>query len=399
MQAVGKLPLRRAGLVLAITSTLVGIAWILVSRSTRISSDSVFADAMKAVDERDVQHVQDAIKLLQSDSQRESELTLLRGARSLLLDRPDLALREFADVAPTGQLKIPLLILTGEALYRVGQLPEAEECLQRAIVDAPDNAHAHRWLATVYYDLGSLDRALFHLEAVSRIVPKDFRPHRMRGVIYKDFGEDDLALKAFQQAADLTILPSDQAEVLVSLASVQMVLKEFEAALKSLQRCHDSASVLSAKAECWWNLGDQDQAEKLLSQAENLGTVPARGRRLVARMLIEKQKPAEAITILQKVLSDDASDDESEYLLAMSYRLLNDDVKYNQHLQHSEKLKALKLELTSLSQKAMEQPDNSQVREEMAVVCDQLGLPQMAKLWRSAAAACNRKSTNESVTP
>lgn len=384
---------------LATSSTVVGIGWILICRSSSNSSDAIFADAMQAVDERDVQHVQDAIKLLQHDPQRESELTLLRGARSLLLDRPDLALREFADVAPTGQLRIPLLILTGEALYRVGQLPEAETCLQQAIVEAPENAHAHRWMATVYYDLGSLDRALFHLEAVSRIEPKDFRPHRMRGVIYNDFGEDDLALNAFQQAADLTILPSDQSDVLVSLASVHIARKEFQAALESLERCQDSASVLSAKAECWWNLGDPDQADKLLLQGESLGAVPATGRRLQARMLIEKQRPAEAIAVLQKVLSDDASDDESEYLLAMSYRLLSDDVRYSQHLQHSEKLKALKLELSSLSQQAMEQPDNSQVREEMAVVCDQLGLPQMAKLWRSAAAACNRKSAIESVTP
>lgn len=375
------------------------MGWIAVRHFNRISTDEVLLDAIQALDDRDVQRVQDAIKLLQDDPQCESEVQFLRGARSLLLDRPDLALREFADLAPTGPFRISLLIMTGEALYRVGQLPEAENCLQQAIADAPENGHAHRWLATVYYDLGSMDRALFHLEALSRIDPGDLRPHRMRGVIYNDFGEYERAEVAFQKAVDLAVLPSDQSNVLVSLATVQMARKEFQAALQSLERCQDSATVLSAKAECFWNLGDPVQAEKQLSRAGNLGTVPASGRRLQARMLIEKQKPTQAIAILQEVLSQDVADDESEYLLAMVWRLLSDDVKYNQHLQNSEKLKALKVELTALSQKAMEQPDNSQVREEMAVVCDQLGLGKMAKLWRSAAAACNRKPANESVAP
>jgi tetratricopeptide (TPR) repeat protein len=324
---------------------------------------------------------------------------MLRGARSLFLNRPDLALKQFAKVTPTGPIRLPMLILAGEALYRVGQLPEAENCLQQAIIDAPDNIHAQRWLATVYYDLGRMDRALFYLNEVSRIEPRDFRPHRMRGVIYNDFREYDLALKAFQQSADLAVLPSDQMQVLVSLASVYIARKEFQNAMRELDRCGDSAIVLATKAECCWNLGDPDQAEILLSQAEGLGAVPAAGRRLQGRILIEKQKPAEAIAVLQKVRSDDPSDDECEYLLAMSYRLLNDNAKYKEHLQQSEKLKALKLELTSLSQMAMDQPSNSQVREKMAEVCDQLGLPQMAKLWRTAAAACMRNPGHDITNP
>ena len=399
MQSSGKTARRCAGLVLAIVTALAGICWILTGHSNSNSSEAVFAAAIHAVEARDVQQVQDAIMLLKSDPQRESECTLLRGARSLLLDRPDVALREFADLTPTGPLRIPLLILTGEALYRVGHLQEAEKCLQQAIVDAPENSNAHRWMATVYYDLGRLDLALFHLEAVSRIEPGDFRPHRMRGVIYNDFGEYDSALRAFQQAAGLAIAPPDQSEVLVSLATVHIARKEFPLAIQALERCEDSVSVVSLRAECLWNLGDTDQAETQLSQAESLGIVPERGRRLQARILIEKQKPGEAIALLEKILSNDKSDDESEYLLAMAYRLLNDDVRYKQHLQRCEEIKELKLKLTSLSQTAMQQPNNSQVRREIADVCEQLGLQKMAELWRTAAVACSQPSSKETVTP
>ena len=399
MQRVANFATKSTAVLLASATTAVAFLWMLFGHSTDLPSANSFADTIKAVDERDVRLVEDTINQLKSDPLREPELTMLRGARSLFRDRPDLALKQFAKVTPTGPIRLPVLILAGEALYRVGQLPEAENCLQQALVDAPDNISAQRWLATVYYDLGRMDRALFHLNEVSRIEPRDFRPHRMRGVIYNDFREYDLALKAFQQAADLAVLPSDQMQVFVSLASVYIARKEFQNAMRELDRCPDSAIVLATKAECCWNLGDPGQAEALLSQAKGLGTVPAAGRRLQGRILMEKQKPAEAIAVLQKVRSDDPSDDECEYLLAMSYRLLKDNAKYNEHLQQSEKLKALKLELTSLSQIAMDQPSNWQVRERMAEVCDQLGLPQMAKLWRTAAAACMRNSGHEITNP
>lgn len=399
MLTIGKSETLRKGVLVAIIAAVISIGGMLTWHSRSLSSEAIFAEALKAVDERDVQKVQDAITLLKHDPRRESELTLLRGARSLLLNRPDLALKEFSEVDPTGQLRIPLLLLTGEALYRVDQFLESERCLQQASSEAPDNANAHRWLATVHYDLGRLDLAIFHLEAVSRIEPKDFRPHRMRGVIYHDFGEDELALKALQQAADLAVAPRDQSEVLVTLAAVHIRRKEFQAALQLLERCQQSSNVLTVQAECLWNLGDSTSAEEKLSQAETLGTMPVSGQRLRARMLIEKQMPSEAIIVLQKVLMDDASDDESEYLLAMSYRLLKDNLRYSQHLQRSEELKKLKLKLTSLSQTAIKEPENPQVRNEIAVVCDQLGMPRMAKVWRSAAAACNPNSEKDSETP
>ncbi len=398
MFVVHKRQLKRLLLLLPLV-VATGFVWLYYLQPLIISSEVVLAEALKAVNDRDTVQIQMAIRRLQRDGKFESQVIFLRGARALFMDRPDLALREFKAIEPKGKLRIPLLILTGEALYRTADLQSAERCLLRATEEDPHNANAHRWLATAYYDLGTVDKALMHLRQVSEIEPHDFRPHRMRGIIYREFGQVEEAMNAFSKAAELAAAPDDLTEILVSLASVQMVAREFQTALDSLQRCQDTSSVLAARAECWWSLGDPQRAAQELALCEKLGDVPAQGRRLRARMFIEEQKADRAIAILHNLLENDASDDEAEYLLAMAYRLTNDVANSTQHLQKSESLKSLKVELTTLSQRAMLHPDDAVVRDELARVCDKLAMPQMAHVWRTAAAACRNVPVSQKEFP
>jgi hypothetical protein len=67
-------------------------------------------------------------------------------------------------------------------------------------------------------------------------------------------------------------------------------------------------------------------------------------------------------------------------------------------ISRSEEVKALKLKLTELSQLAMREAENADVREEMAVICENLGMKEMAQLWQTAAAACRASSPEEIST-
>lgn len=391
---------RFPAILLGIIATLLFIViYVVVGKSRAALERNALSTAMTAIDARDAEQLQSAINVLKDHEDLKYELTLFRGARSLFLGRPDLALAEFARVSPDGSDRILLLTLTGEALYRQGDFSAAESCLQQAVVESPDNANAHRWLATIYYDLGAMDRALLHLQEVARVVPDDYRPHHMRGVIYKEFGENAAGVKSFEAAARLATLPSERTNVLVALASVQMTRKDFHAAMLALKKCEVTAEVLSMQAECLWNQGDPSAASETLDRAESLGAVPISGRRLRSRMLIEDGKPIEATEILIQILSSDASDDEAEYLLANSYKFAGDQENYTLHLERSESLKGLKVELTALSQTAMENPEDSAVREQLATVCDKLGMSHMAKIWRTAAVAAQKKAASESVIP
>lgn len=379
-----------------------GLAWFLAIvflRSGVDDSKDIVDRSLMAIQRRDLDDIQAAIKEVQRDDGRQSELTVLLGVRYLVLDRPAAALDEFSTVSPTGRLRLPLLTATGEALYRVGQLQDAERCLRQAVMEAPDNEDVHRWLAIIYYDLGRTDGALYHLNTLSRVAPGDFRPHRMRGVIHQDLGNHQGAISAFQRAAALTANPVHLTEILLPLALSQMSLKKYQKAVQTLQRCQPTVAALSARADCAWNLGEPQQAEQLLARAESAGPLQGAGKRLRARMLLERGTPEVAVSILKKLTAEDAADSEAEYLLALAYQQLGERSLSRQHQKRSEEVKALKLKLTKLSQQAMHEPGSAVVREEMAVVCDNLGMKEMAQLWRTAAASCRAFSAEEISTP
>ena len=95
--------------------------------------------------------------------------------------------------------------------------------------------------------------------------------------------------------------------------------------------------------------------------------------------------------MLESLIASDPSEDEAEYLLALLFRQLKDESQYQVHLARSESIKALKTQLTELSQQAMHDPANAEVRDQLAALCDQLGLKPLAAVWRTAAASCRRR--------
>lgn len=382
-------PVRRrlaAGILMGALLLAGGLAWW---GNARLQGDP-FSAGLAAYDVRDRRAVQAALDKLESDTSRVAEIQLLKGARNLLAGHPETALAQFARLDPDGPLRVPLLLMTSEALYRTGQLAEAEVCLRKIVADHPDHAGAHRWLATIYYDLGRLDETLLHLQEVSRVEPGDFRPHYMLGTVYQDFGLHELAIGELAQALQLAGEVAATEEIRTVLAASQIALKQFDEALKTLQRCPRTVAVLALEADCRWQSGQTETATSLLRDAAELGPLPPSARRLQARMDIEAGNLPEARKLLESLVQTDPADNEAEYLLALVFQQLRDPGEYQRHLDRSEQIKALKTELTQLSQKAIDEPMNADVREQLAVACDRLGQKQLAEVWRTAATACRR---------
>ena len=351
----------------------------------------LFERGLRGIRDRDTAEVNRAIAGLKTVENFQDHAQLLRGAIEVLSDQPAAALREFAPLNPEGPLRAPLLLLTGEALYRMGQLAEAEECLVQAIHDHPDDVDALRWLATVSYDLGEIDQTIQTLHEVSRVAPTDYRPYHMQGVIYREFGEHLKAIPVLVRALELASQPAAQTEIRQMLAASQAALKQFDAALLTLHDCPESPESLSLAADCLWQSGQLKAAEEQLAQAEALGELPSAARKLKARMRLEKNDLDGASELLESSLKSNSLDDETHYLLALVCRRRKDEPGYQVHNEQSESIKALKDKLTLLSQKAMEEPLNAAVRHQLATICDQLELKPMAQVWRTAAANCQKR--------
>ena len=57
-----------------------------------------------------------------------------------------------------------------------------------------------------------------------------------------------------------------------------------------------------------------------------------------------------------------------------------------------EELRADLDRITALSREAMEKPWDADVRVRLAELCDRMGKPELAAMWRNAAAACRRRA-------
>ena len=211
----------------------------------------------------------------------------------------------------------------------------------------------------------------------------------MQGAIYRDFGEHQKAITELERALELGA--QNPHEIRPLLASSQMSLKQFDAALATLQECPETTLTLSLKADCLWQSGQSSAARETLDQAESLGKLPASGRRLKARILIEQNELPAARQLLESLVASDPGDDEAQYQLALVFRQLKDEPAYQAHLARSESIKSLKTQLTALSEQAMKEPSNTEIRDRLAAICEQLGLQPMAQVWRTAAASCRRR--------
>lgn len=378
-----------------------GLQWRTPTPPQLVSPDEFFQQGLRGIRARDAEEIHRALAGLEASSDLPDRVQLLQGALNLLSGNPQVALQDFAQLDPHGPLRDPLLTLTGEALYRVGKLDDAQHCLQQAVQDTPDNVDALRWLATVCYDLGDIDQTLQLLREVSRVAPQDDRPHHMQGAIYRDFGKHQDAITELRRALELGARNANEIRPL--LASSQISLKQFDAALVTLQECPETTMTLSLKADCQWQSGQSNEARETLAQAELLGKLPASGQRLQARILVEENELHAARQLLDSLIASDPGDDEASYQLALVFRQLKDEPAYQAQLARSESIKALKNRLTELSEQAMKEPSHAEIRDQLAVICDQLGLQPMAQVWRTAAASCRRQQSSaaplEQTTP
>jgi len=368
---------------LLVTSSIgIYVAW-----QTDAGVDVSTSEVVKIVESNDLIRAEILLRDYPADAKVTDSLVLLRGYRALAAGRPDDALRYFRYLKPEGELRASVLRCTGETLYKTGQLGEAEGCFRRILQESPTDPQAHRWMAAIHYDLGRMDASLLHLRQLSNLAPEDGRPHFMRGVIYHDFGQLSLALPALTTSLSLTKTSQEVTQVRTLLAQVQMELKDFSAAIVTLAGLPESVEKKAMLAECFWNQGKTEEASKLISGVDSIG-LPARGQLLQARISLESGDTEESLSLLKSLILQDRSSEESEYLIAMVYQQRGEQQLYQEHLQRSEEIKALKTRLTELSSRAMAAQYDADVRLEMAAVCENLGMQRMADVWRQAAAAC-----------
>jgi predicted Zn-dependent protease len=226
-----------------------------------------------------------------------------------------------------------------------------------------------------------------------RLAPGDFTAYHLRAVIRLDAERFADAAEAFREALARDPPAKIRPALVRGLVQSLTGQHEYEAALAaaaeaSLHPLPPDAARLALEAECRWSLGQVEQARELLDQAAQIDPAEPRVPQLRARLLVEAGRAADAVPLLEDVLARDPHDFESRYRLSLAFRRLGQTDRADEEMHRMQESRALRRRLTDLSDLAVAEPRNAQVRDELAGICEELGKPDLARLYRQAAEAC-----------
>lgn len=367
---------------------------------SRATPDEMFATGMAALERSDWPAALRAADQLRRHPDHADQEQLLRGLHALKNNHPKTALQELDLITnPKGALREPALLAAGEALYHLGRLAEADRLFLTVASEHPGHLDSHRWLAAIAYDLSDMTRALDELGIVSRLTPTDHRPYILKGQIHADFEQYREAIEAYSQAVQRHPPEDVLAEMLPRLARCQMQTRDYAGALKTLSQASPSAKALSLEAECHLSLGNEAQAQARLAEARKLDPTDLEALRLFGRMELDAGRPQAALEPLRAVVKRDPQDHESRHHLAQALRLTGQIPAAEAEARASARLVSLKLDMAKLNVEAIEHPQDDKVRDRLAAVCEELGKPQLAASWRTAATACRQRAREIKATP
>ena len=344
-----------------------------------------FEAALDALEAEDYESVRETMAALRSSPGYEDHCRILQVGLLVRNGNPSLALETLKAMPPKGELAALIYQFTGEALYKVGQPNQALFCMGQLLELEPENVEAHRWLAAIYYDLGSLQLARYHLGKVIELAPDDYRPHRLRAVIHSDFEQYAEAVKDFRRALELPAPESVRADIRRGLADALLKAKEFRAVIELYADAEPAGEVWLARSIAWRGMAEQQKSQQALAEAQQLMPDDPEVWKQQALLAVDRNELAEAKEQFDKFLRLNPHDVEVLYQQALVEKKLGNEEASARLLERKESSQKLFEEMTELSRDILTDPEDVRSRERLAEICDQLGLAQMAVVWRKAA--------------
>ena len=344
-------------------------------------------DAIRVGDEQSVRRYADRLEA----SGHADHAHLLRGEALHASGHPAEALVEFNRIESGGALRMRAAAMSGRCLIDLGELREAHRVFTFVIGESPDDIDAHRGLAVIAYDLGRLEEALDHLRRVAELDPTDSRPHRLIGLIHKDMSQDDPAEVAYREALRRSPPAPVARQIRLELADLSVHARKFAEGLEALGDLGPGATgedpnAAVVRAECLRGLGRSREAAEQLDGAATAESGAAH-HRLRGQLYQDRMRPAEALASFERAVERDPYDYQSHYLLGQAYTEAGRPADAAKESARVETLKKDLDRITELTREAAARPWDADVRLRLARVCEDLGKPKLAAMWRRAAQA------------
>lgn len=319
----------------------------------------------------------------------EAQGHLLRGTLFLETQEYVAAVRQFHAASENPKTRIEALTRCGEAFYRMHRFIDAEQMLLQALEFDADNSDARRWLASTYYDLGSMSLALEHLKIVGEKNPEDGRPFRLRGRIEKDFHHHGEAIDDYREALRRNLSESERGAATEELAECLVLQLQYSEALETLQNAKPSAQVLALQSACYAAVGDSTEAIRKADEA--LALNPDLISAILTRASIELEvgRPENVIGLLEEAATSHPGNFEILFQLVKALRLAGRNSEADARSAQLAELEKLVDEFARLNALAFRDFDDANLRFQLGQMAQQMNRPDLARTWLAAALAIN----------
>ncbi|HVX12534.1 MAG TPA: tetratricopeptide repeat protein [Pirellulales bacterium] len=344
-----------------------------------------FSRTEAAMEENDIERLQYMLLELRDSPGYESQASLVTAKILLAEGRPDPALIKLEVAAQDPDTQLAALNLTGEALYRIGNIKEAGNVWNSVVDCDRDNVVALTWLGIAYYDLGAMREAVQYLGRAAALAPTDAGPHRLMGLIWKQLGKYSDALEAFQESLRRNPHQADAMADRYEIAECLHFLKRHDEALEVLAGFEPSPDALALRAHCERAAGQIDEAWKTAGQALQLNPHHVGALLLQASIANEQKRPDDAIARWVQVTEVEPCNREAHYQLAMAYQRMGRAADAEREHLASEELVELQDEQQRTMEVAATSPHDIDARIKLGSLCERLQKYRAAREWYRAA--------------
>lgn len=268
------------------------------------------------------------------------------------------------------------------ALAQAGQMREAEPHLTELLLSAgdetPDVCEAY---VNGYFRNLQFAPAFKILDAWEEDYPDDAQPHLFRGVYFQQEQRWSEAADAYAEA-----LARDESriDIRIRLAYVLSEAHEFDEALEQYQACLEShpedVRVLEGLAECQYNRGEIEAALARFEEVLRIDPRNYDARFGLARIDSGSGAHERACSVLEKLVDEDPNRTDVLYAYAISLRLCGRE-DAEEIFTEVERREALVTRVDSLRRRAMQQPQDVELRYELGAALLELGQDESGERW------------------
>jgi tetratricopeptide (TPR) repeat protein len=382
----------RTGRRLLLVAAAIGIVGavavaVWIWRGGQSRGETAFAQARAALDRQEWATVRQLARELHALPGHQPHATFLRGALLLHKGHYYPAVDELEQVKEAPQVKLPALLLLGQAWYHLGRQIEAQAALEEVLKHEPNSLEAHRWLAASYYDQGAIHDAIVHLVRTAELDPLDPRPDRLLGLIYKDYERYEDAVTMYEESLRRKSDQPAALEIRHELAECQLRLRRHRDALATLEHCPQLPALDAIRAEYHYAIGETELAKETLARAIAAEPDNLEVSLLRATILLDEGQAERAAEILNRAALKHPHEYMLHFKLAQAYAQSGKPKQAETEQKLADEIREIRKEFADLHQAAWDRPDDAAIRLRLAELAGKLGRPDLADVWLKSAAA------------